>query len=81
MYALSYVGTFIKICKKQRSGATVIATPSTCVQFKPNSDDFALDTCSPGWRELELHADGRFETRVKRLEVGVFVPNFDSNGY
>jgi len=67
--------------QKHRSGATVIATPSTCVQFKPNSDDFALDTCSPGWRELELHADGRFETRVKRLEEGVFVPNFDSNGY
>ncbi|EGU48828.1 cyclic 3',5'-adenosine monophosphate phosphodiesterase [Vibrio ichthyoenteri ATCC 700023] len=35
--------------QKEFSGATVIATPSTCVQFKPNSDDFALDTCSPGW--------------------------------
>ncbi|MBA5762234.1 3',5'-cyclic-AMP phosphodiesterase [Vibrio sp. 404] len=67
--------------QKERSGATVIATPSTCVQFKPNSDDFALDTCAPGWRELELHSDGRFETRVKRLEEGVFAPNFDSNGY
>lgn len=67
--------------QKIRSGATVIATPSTCVQFKPNSDDFALDTCSPGWRELELHDDGSFETRVKRLEDGVFAPNFDSSGY
>ncbi|GAB2668145.1 3',5'-cyclic-AMP phosphodiesterase [Vibrio panuliri] len=67
--------------QKVHSGATVIATPSTCVQFKPNSDDFALDSCSPGWRELELHADGSFDTRVKRLEDGLFAPNFDSNGY
>lgn len=66
---------------KTHRGAAVIATPSTCVQFKPNSDDFALDTCSPGWRELELHADGSFDTRVKRLEEGLFTPNFDSNGY
>ncbi|NMS52224.1 3',5'-cyclic-AMP phosphodiesterase, partial [Vibrio parahaemolyticus] len=29
-------------------GIRVMATPSTCVQFKPNSDDFALDTTSPG---------------------------------
>lgn len=64
-----------------RSGATVMATPSTCVQFKPNSDDFALDACSPGWRELTLYADGRFETQVQRLADGLYLPNFDSSGY
>lgn len=67
--------------QKVRSGATVISTPSTCVQFKPNSDDFALDTCSPGWRELTLYADGQFETHVQRLAGGLFLPNFDSSGY
>ncbi|MDA0148732.1 3',5'-cyclic-AMP phosphodiesterase [Vibrio sp. LaRot3] len=65
----------------EKSGAIAMATPSTCVQFKPNSDDFALDETSPGWRELELHADGRFDTRVKRLAKGSFLPNFDSTGY
>ncbi|MEZ8101389.1 3',5'-cyclic-AMP phosphodiesterase [Vibrio bivalvicida] len=63
------------------NGVRVMATPSTCVQFKPNSDDFALDTLSPGWRELELHADGQLTTQVKRLPYGCFQPDFNSAGY
>ncbi|MCL9781499.1 3',5'-cyclic-AMP phosphodiesterase [Vibrio sp. S4M6] len=59
----------------------VLATPSTCVQFKPVSDDFALDTVPPGWRELELHADGSITTQVKRLQSGQFLPDFDASGY
>jgi len=62
-------------------GARVMATPSTCVQFKPNSDDFALDTLSPGWRELELKSDGTIETKVKRLSCGGFSPDFNAEGY
>jgi Icc protein len=62
-------------------GVQVMATPSTCVQFKPNSDDFALDTKSPGWRELELHVDGSLTTEVKRLADGLFQPDFSSSGY
>ncbi len=63
------------------NGIRVMATPSTCVQFKPNSDDFALDTTSPGWRELELHVSGDITTRVNRLPDGQFQPDFSSNGY
>jgi len=62
-------------------GIRVMATPSTCVQFKPNSDDFSLDKISPGWRELELHADGTITTEVKRLPCGQFQPDFNANGY
>ncbi|WP_394145475.1 3',5'-cyclic-AMP phosphodiesterase [Vibrio atypicus] len=62
-------------------GVRVMATPSTCVQFKPNSDDFALDTLSPGWRELTLEANGNLETVVKRLPIGSFQPDFNSAGY
>nr|WP_319553639.1 3',5'-cyclic-AMP phosphodiesterase [uncultured Vibrio sp.] len=62
-------------------GIRVMATPSTCVQFKPNSDDFALDTTSPGWRELELHPTGEITTQVNRLPEGQFQPDFSSNGY
>ena len=40
----------------------------TCAQFLPGSEDFALDTRPPGWRWLELHADGRIETQVHWLE-------------
>ncbi|UQA49377.1 3',5'-cyclic-AMP phosphodiesterase [Vibrio sp. ED002] len=63
------------------NGIRVMATPSTCVQFKPNSDDFALDTECPGWRELELHPSGDISTEVNRLTDGQFQPDFTSNGY
>ncbi len=63
------------------NGIRVMATPSTCVQFKPDSDDFALDTESPGWRELELHSNGDITTEVNRLPDGQFQPDFNSNGY
>jgi len=66
---------------RMESGVRVMATPSTCVQFKPNSNDFALDKMSPGWRELELHRDGSVTTEVKRLPHGMFQPDFNANGY
>lgn len=49
-------------------GLRLLTTPSTCAQFLPGSEDFALDTRPPGWRWLELHADGRIETQVHWLE-------------
>lgn len=64
-----------------RNDVRVLATPSTCVQFKPNSNEFALDTRSPGWRELELCADGEVKTVVKRLPNGAFRPDFNAEGY
>ncbi|MFB9135215.1 3',5'-cyclic-AMP phosphodiesterase [Vibrio olivae] len=66
---------------KSHHGVRVLATPSTCVQFKPNSDDFALDHQAPGWRELELLDNGDIVTQVKRLKAGSFQPDFNSAGY
>lgn len=45
----------------------LLATPSTCVQFAPGSDEFALDPRPPGYRWLNLYADGRIDTGVARL--------------
>ena len=45
-----------------------LSTPSTCVQFKPGSDEFALDQQAPGYRILELHPNGQFTTQVHRLK-------------
>ena len=42
-------------------------TPSSCVQFKPYSPEFALDNTAPGFRFIQLNPDGSFETRVERL--------------
>jgi Icc protein len=36
----------------------IIGTPSTCRQFKPGSEDFALDEQPPAYRRIELAADG-----------------------
>jgi Icc protein len=63
------------------AGVRVMASPSTCVQFKPDSSDFALDPLSPGWRVLELFSDGRVETQVHRLAGGRFHPDFTASGY
>jgi Icc protein len=51
-----------------RDGLRIIATPSTCSQFKPGSDDFAVDDTPPAWRTLALHADGRLDTTLNWLQ-------------
>jgi len=66
---------------EEHNGIRVIATPSTCVQFKPKSDDFALDLKSPGWRELYLYDNGTMKTHIQRLSNGQFLPDFYAGGY
>jgi 3',5'-cyclic-AMP phosphodiesterase len=53
-------------------GIEWMSTPSTCVQFKPGSKTFALDDLAPGYRRIELHADGSIVTEVHRLGQGDF---------
>ncbi len=50
-----------------RAGVRYLSTPSTCSQFKPGSESFAIDGRPPGLRWLELHPDGRIETEVEWL--------------
>jgi len=48
-----------------RQGALrILGTPSTCSQFLPRSDDFAIDDRPPAYRRLTLSADGRIRTRL-----------------
>jgi Icc protein len=49
---------------QERKGVRFLSTPSTCAQFLPRSDFFALDERPPGLRWLSLYADGRIETEV-----------------
>ena len=51
-----------------RQGVRLLSTPSTCAQFLPGSATFAMDTRPPGYRWLDLHDDGRIETRIVWLE-------------
>jgi Icc protein len=50
----------------------VIGTPSSCVQFRPRHDGFALDGVSPGYRWLKLQPDGGIDTGVERVDG--FIP-------
>jgi len=63
------------------NGVRLLATPSTCVQFLPDSDDFALDSQAPGWRTFELFPNGVIETQVHRLNNSDFSADSDAGGY
>jgi Icc protein len=63
------------------NGRRLLATPSTCVQFKPHCTNFTIDSEAPGWRWLDLLPDGRVETQVERLATRAFSPDPDSEGY
>lgn len=66
---------------RQWQGYRVLATPSTCIQFKPNCHDFTLDPIPQGWRELSLMPNGTIQTQVKRLNSNAFLPDFAGKGY
>ncbi|NJL39587.1 MAG: 3',5'-cyclic-AMP phosphodiesterase [Leptolyngbyaceae cyanobacterium SM1_4_3] len=50
-----------------RRNVRYLGTPSTCVQFKPKSTNFALDQLKPGFRLLYLYPDGSYNTQVERV--------------
>lgn len=62
-------------------GIRILSTPSTCVQFKPNSEDFGLDDRNPGYRWLKLKPGGEIETGVERVADRTFNVDRDSRGY
>ncbi len=53
-----------------RNGVRYLTTPSTCFQFLPGSDAFAVDRRPPGFRWLDLLNDGRIDTEVVWAEPG-----------
>ena len=49
------------------AGSRLICTPSTCRQFQPGSETFAVDDEPPAYRMLELRDDGTIETEVIKV--------------
>lgn len=49
---------------RTHAGIRFLGSPSTCCQFKPNCAEFRLDSLPPGYRWLELRADGTLTTAV-----------------
>jgi 3',5'-cyclic-AMP phosphodiesterase len=52
----------------ERNGVRLMSTPSTCAQFVPRSDGFAIDRRPPGYRRLELRDDGSIDSEVLWVE-------------
>lgn len=52
-----------------RGGLLLMATPSTCVQFKPRTDRYIKDNLAPGYRQIRLYAAGMIDTRVIRASA------------
>jgi Icc protein len=51
------------------NGVRIIGTPSTCRQFKMNSDEFAVDDNPPAYRRLTLLPDGSLDEELIWLEA------------
>ncbi len=60
-----------QVFEYQHTQVHFLSCPSTCVQFKPLQDQFRLDVLAPGYRILELHADGRHDTDIFRLAANL----------
>jgi 3',5'-cyclic-AMP phosphodiesterase len=50
-----------------RRGVRLLATPSTCAQFQPRSDQFVIDNQPPAYRLLTLNSNGAIDTGVHTL--------------
>ncbi|MFJ1339648.1 3',5'-cyclic-AMP phosphodiesterase [Pseudomonas caricapapayae] len=62
-------------------GVRLLASPSTCIQFEPGSEDFKVGEQAPGYRWLRLHSDGLIETGVSRVIGFEFTVDYEGDGY
>ena len=51
-----------------RKGVQLMAAPSTCVQFVPESDCYNKDNKEAGYRYLKLYLTGEIKTIVTRIK-------------
>ncbi len=53
-----------QVFDEQHRDIRIIGTPSTCTQFRPYSDDFALDDKPPAYRRISLQSDGAVSSEL-----------------
>lgn len=62
-------------------GTYLLSSPSTCIQFAPNTKDFKLDDLAPGYRWIKLFNDGRIDTGISRLKENTYTPDLNASNY
>lgn len=59
----------------------LFSTPSTCVQFQPQSADFEAGMQDPGYRRVTLNPDGSIQTEVVNIRPLEFKVDYSIRGY
>ncbi|MBC7751997.1 MAG: 3',5'-cyclic-AMP phosphodiesterase [Candidatus Saccharibacteria bacterium] len=70
-----------QVFEATRGSIQIWSCPSTCIQFKPNSETFSVDILPPGYRWFDLYHDGRIESGVSRISRMPEGLDFNSQGY
>lgn len=65
----------------ESNGVRYFGSPSTCVQFKPDSKTFAVDPLPPGYRYFKFFADGTISSKIIRLDNISANLEIGSSGY
>jgi Icc protein len=65
----------------QRNDVALMSSPSSCIQFAANAENFTVADQAPGYRWLDLHPDGRIETGISRVEDVEFNVDLQASGY
>lgn len=65
----------------EKNGVKYFSPPSTCIQFKRNSENFALEELNQGYRWVDLYPDGTLKTGICRVAEYVGVFDAKSKGY
>jgi Icc protein len=65
---LAIFGHVHQVYDAEHHGIRIVATPSTCRQFMPGSDDFAVDDLPPAYRRITLRADGSNDAELVWVE-------------
>jgi Icc protein len=59
----------------------VLSAPSTCFQFVLETPEFSVDDSPPGYRLIDLYADGRVKSEVARLQGPLVGLQMNREGY
>lgn len=62
-------------------GTYIFATPSTCIQFAPHSEEFKIDVITPGYRWIKLFDDGTIDTGISRLKESIYQIDLQATRY
>ena len=74
-------GHIHQVVESYYRGTYLLSSPSTCFQFAHHTEDFKLDTLTPGYRWLKLFNDGHIETGVSRLKMNPYAIDHNATNY